>query len=69
MGIYPMRTLDHCPRCDRKLAGPPAQRIKADGFPAEVTYETDPVCGARWHVWDKTFPLRHTARPHVEGTG
>ncbi|GAA3051047.1 hypothetical protein [Streptomyces glomeratus] len=68
MGMYPMRTPDHCPRCGRKLAGPPAQRIKADGFPAEVTYETDPVCGARWHVWDKTSPLRHLARLHVEGT-
>ncbi|WP_165396414.1 hypothetical protein [Streptomyces sp. F001] len=51
------------------MAGPPAQRINADGFPAEVTYETDPVCGARWHVWDKTSPLRRLARPHVEGAG
>ncbi|MFJ5534143.1 hypothetical protein [Streptomyces sp. NPDC093261] len=50
------------------LSGPPAERVKADGFPAEVTYETDPVCGARWHVWDKTSPLRHLARPHVDGT-
>ncbi|MEU2490021.1 hypothetical protein [Streptomyces sp. NPDC007883] len=68
MGMYPMRTPDRCPRYGRVLAGPPAQRIQADGFPAEVTYETDPVCGARWHVWDKTSPLRRLARPHVEGT-
>ncbi|MFD0211406.1 hypothetical protein ACFVH9_20400 [Streptomyces hirsutus] len=36
---------------------------------ANVTYATDPVCGARWHVWDRTSPLRRLARPHVDGTG
>lgn len=49
-------------------AEPPAERVRADGFPAEVTYATDPVCRARWHVWDKTSPLRWLARPYVEGT-
>lgn len=68
MGMYPMRTPDDCPRCGRSLDGPPAERVRTDGFPAEVTYATDPVCGARWHVWDKTSPLRHRARPFVEGT-
>ncbi|MEU1696057.1 hypothetical protein ABZ590_32885, partial [Streptomyces hirsutus] len=29
---------------------------------AEVTYEADPLCGARWHVWDRTSPLRRLAR-------
>ncbi|MGW1063170.1 hypothetical protein ACWD4F_01420 [Streptomyces aureus] len=67
MGMYPMRTQDHCPRCGRRLSDPPAERVRADGFPAEVTYATDPVCGARWHVWDRTSPLRRLARPHVEG--
>ncbi|MDI9831731.1 hypothetical protein [Streptomyces sp. KAU_LT] len=69
MGMYPMRTPDHCPGCGRRLADPPAERVRADGFPAEVTYATDPVCGARWHVWDRTSPLRGQAWPYVEGTG
>ncbi|MFF9484693.1 hypothetical protein [Streptomyces sp. NPDC014676] len=69
MGMYPMRTPDHCPSCGRRLADPPAERVAVDGFPAEVTYATDPVCGARWHVWDRTSPLRRLARPHVDGTG
>ncbi|OIJ67459.1 hypothetical protein WN71_012780 [Streptomyces mangrovisoli] len=69
MGTYPMRTPEHCPRCGRRLADadPPSERVKADGFPAEVTYETDPVCGARRHVWDRTSPLGRRARPYVEG--
>lgn len=69
MGMYPMRTPDHCPRCGRRLVEPPAERVAVYGFPAEVTYATDPVCGARWHVWDRTSPLRRLARPHVDGTG
>ncbi|MFH9983924.1 hypothetical protein ACH4ND_32880 [Streptomyces sp. NPDC017179] len=69
MGKYPMRTPDRCPRCGRVLTGPSAERVRTDDFPAEVTYETDPVCGERWHVWDKTSPLRHLARPHVDDTG
>ncbi|MET7916995.1 hypothetical protein ABZU45_13825 [Streptomyces avermitilis] len=69
MGMYPTPTPARCPRCGRTLVGPPAERVKADGFPAEVTYETDPLCGARWHVWDKTSPLRRRARPYVDGTG
>ncbi|GHD96641.1 hypothetical protein [Streptomyces naganishii] len=68
MGVYPMRTPDHCPGCGRGLTTPPAERIRTDGFPAEVTYATDPECGARWHVWDKTSPLRRLARPYVEGS-
>ncbi|WP_406431937.1 hypothetical protein [Streptomyces sp. NBC_01589] len=68
MGVYPMRTPDRCPRCGRTLPGPPAEQVRADGFPAEVTYETDPLCGARWHVWDKTSPLRRLARSYVHGT-
>ncbi len=68
MGMYPMRTPDHCPRCGRTLTGPPAERVRADGFPAEVTYETDPLCGVRWHVWDRTSPLRRLARSWVDGT-
>ncbi|MCT9105809.1 hypothetical protein ACFWD7_00335 [Streptomyces mirabilis] len=72
MGMYPMRTPDHCPHCGRTLGrtpdGPPSERVRVDGFPAEVTYETDPLCGARWHVWDKTSPLRGLARSHVDGT-
>ncbi|MET8025895.1 hypothetical protein [Streptomyces avermitilis] len=69
MGMYPTPTPARCPRCGRTLADPPAQRGKADGFPAEVTYETDPLCGARRHVWDKTSPLRRRARPSVDRTG
>ncbi|MER6111425.1 hypothetical protein ACWGPD_21050 [Streptomyces hirsutus] len=68
MGMYPMRTPDHCPRCGRALTGPPAERVRAEGFPAEVTYEADPLCGARWHVWDRTSPLRRLARSWVDGT-
>ncbi|MER6630941.1 hypothetical protein ABT301_22440 [Streptomyces sp. NPDC000987] len=38
MGMYPMRTPDHCPRCGRRLAGPPAERVKADFIdPIKVT--------------------------------
>ncbi|MEU2620834.1 hypothetical protein ABZ642_22305 [Streptomyces sp. NPDC007157] len=66
MGMYPMRTPDHCPHCGRTLTGPPAERVRAHDFPAEVTYETDPLCGARWHVWDKTSPLRRLARSFVD---
>ncbi|WP_319135788.1 hypothetical protein [Streptomyces europaeiscabiei] len=69
MGMYPMRTPAHCPRCGRRLCDPPAERVGVDGFPAEVTYARDPVCGGRWHVWDRTSPLRRLARPHVDGTG
>ncbi|MFI1563967.1 hypothetical protein ACH4ZX_13070 [Streptomyces sp. NPDC020490] len=67
--MYPMRTPDHCPRCGRRLTSPPAERVRVDGFPAEVTYATDPVCGGRWHVWDKTSPLRCSASPYVDGKG
>jgi hypothetical protein len=66
MGMYPMRTPDHCPRCARRLVELPAERVAVDGFPAEVTYATDPVCGARWRVWDRTSPLRRLGRPHVD---
>ncbi|GAB1337315.1 hypothetical protein ACE1SV_39050 [Streptomyces sp. E-15] len=68
MGMYPMRTPEWCSRCGRRLTGPPAERVAVDGFPAEVAYERDPVCGARWHVWDRTSPLRRLARPYVDGT-
>lgn len=68
MGMYPMRSPAHCPECGRFLADlPKPERVMVDGFPAEVTYEMDPLCGARWHVWDKTSPLRRLARPYVEG--
>lgn len=46
-----------------------AERVRAVGFPAEAAYATDPVCGARRHVWDRTSPSRGRARPYVEGTG
>ncbi|MFF7856097.1 hypothetical protein [Streptomyces sp. NPDC007904] len=51
------------------LVDPPAERVAVDGFPAEVTYATHPVCGARRHAWDGTSPLRRPCRPHVDGTG
>lgn len=57
MGMYPMPTPKTCPGCGRSLQEPPAAlRVAVKGFPAEVAYGTNPVCGARWHVWDKTSP-------------
>jgi hypothetical protein len=68
MGMYPMQDPEKCPKCGRDLKDKPkTERIQADGFPAEVTYGRDPVCGGRWHVWDRTSPLRSKAQPYVDG--
>jgi hypothetical protein len=68
MGIHPMRDPRHCPRCSRDLSlAPQPERVKVPGFPAEVAYGTDPVCQGRWHIWDKTSPLRAKAQPYVDG--
>lgn len=70
MGMYPMPTPKTCPGCGRSLQEPPAAlRVAVKGFPAEVAYGTNPVCGARWHVWDKTSPLRMLAQQHVDAAG
>ncbi|MFB7246658.1 DUF3293 domain-containing protein [Streptomyces populi] len=55
-------------RPGRSSSPSPSERFRTDGFPAEVTYETHPLCGARRHVRDRTSPLRRSARPAVEGT-
>lgn len=68
MGMYPMNDPEKCPKCGRDLSEAPApERVKVENFPAEVTYGLDPVCGGRWHVWDRTSPLRKKAQPFVDG--
>lgn len=67
MGMYPMPTPTTCPGCGRSLGKlPAALRVAVKDFPAEVTYGTDPECGARWHVWDKTSPIRRLAQRYVD---
>ena len=68
MGMYPMADPVKCPGCGRDLReAPKPEQVSVPGFPGEVAYGTDPVCGARWHVWDKTSPLRSKARHFVDG--
>ncbi|MGW7425060.1 hypothetical protein ACWGJB_34370 [Streptomyces sp. NPDC054813] len=68
VGVYPMADPEKCPKCGRNLRERPRpERVAVPDFPGEATYGTDPVCGARWHVWDKTSPLRSKARPYVAG--
>jgi hypothetical protein len=68
MGMYPMQDPEKCPKCGRDLKeDPKPERVQVKDFPGEVTYASDPVCGGRWHVWDKTSPLRKQAQPFVDG--
>lgn len=68
MGMHPMQDPEKCPKCQRDLKeGPKPQRVKVKDFPEEVTYSEDPVCGGRWHMWDRTSPLRKQAQPFVDG--
>lgn len=68
MGMYPMRDPANCPKCGRDLSqAPKTERVQVKDFPAEVTYGTDPACGGRWQVWDKTSPLRVLAQRYVDG--
>jgi hypothetical protein len=68
MGMYPMRDPEQCPKCGRNLKDAPSpERPSVAGFPGDVAYGRDPVCGGRWHVWDRTSPLRSKAQPYVDG--
>jgi hypothetical protein len=68
MGMHPMRDPESCPKCKRSLKNAPnPERPSVPGFPGAVAYGTDPVCGGRWHVWDRTSPLRSKAQPYVDG--
>lgn len=68
VGMYPMANPEKCPRCGRDLRERPRpERVALPDFPGETTYGTDPVWGARWHVWDKTSPMRSKAWPYVVG--
>lgn len=67
MGMHPMQSPSPCPGADPSPTSRRRSEVTVDGFPSEVTYEMDSLCGARWHVWDKTSPLRRRARPYVEG--
>jgi hypothetical protein len=68
MGMYPMRDPERCPNCGRDLKEDPKPvRPPVSGFPEDVAYGQDPVCGGRWHVWDRTSPLRRQAQPYVDG--
>jgi hypothetical protein len=68
MGMWPMRDPETCPKCGRDLSEEPkTERPSVPGFPQEVAYGLDPVCGGRWHVWDRTSPLRSRAQRYVDG--
>jgi hypothetical protein len=68
MGMHPMRDPERCPKCGRYLHIPPdPTHPTAPGFPDGVAFGEDPVCGGRWHVWDKTSPHRREARKYVDG--
>lgn len=68
MGMNPMRNPERCPKCGRNLKeAPNPKRPAVPGFPGEVAYGVDPACGGRWHVWDRTSPLRMQAQPYVDG--
>lgn len=68
MGMHPMRDPEKCPKCGRDLKqGVAPERPYVPSFDEGVAYGLDPVCGGRWHVWDRTSPLRKKAQPFVDG--
>lgn len=68
MGTKPMQDPEQCPKCGRDLdQDPKPQHPPVAGFPFAVAYGVDPACGGRWHVWDKTSPLRRKAKTYVTG--